>query len=229
MEGLYTNAVITNAGKTLRDAAVYSQTPFEFTRFAVGNGVYEESEKTKEAMELLTGLRSEKNTYAIGGITIVSPQKVKLEFLITNFDPETGQSIVPVSYTANEIGLFAKQEGSDEEILYSIAICQGAAGDAINTYNGNNPLQVQETYSEKVGNASVVSIDLTGGYATTSALLEEVDARQQADEALQDSIDELTTMIQDNHYVASILDENGNTIVDDDNNEIAGDWRYQIM
>lgn len=177
MEGSYTNAIITQAGKRLRNAALYDQIGFTFTRFKLGNGIYTDEESTIAALEVLTELKSEKNAYAISEIAKPSADRVKLTFLVTNYDPTTGQSIVPVTYNANEIGLYAKQDGSNEEVLYSICVCPGDKGDTIDTYNGYNPLQVIETYNEKVGNAEVVEIEVAGAYALAEDLQEHVDAK----------------------------------------------------
>ena len=165
MESGYTYAVITEQGKRLRNAALYEGAKITFTRFALGNGVYSDEEKTTAVMETLTGLRSEKNTYLINSSTKASPSRMRFQFLVTNFDPDTGESIVTENYTANEIGLFAKEGESSEEILYSIALCIDEAGDAINVYNGYNPLQIIETYTESVGNAENVTIEMASAYA----------------------------------------------------------------
>lgn len=47
-----------------------------------------------------------------------------------------------------------------------------------------------------------------------------------------DSIDEEFEKIKEllvaNHFYAPIADENGNRIVDENDNEITGDWRFKI-
>lgn len=181
MESTYGNAVITASGKRLRNAALYDDAHFTFTRFGLGNGHYEESEKTVSALESMTELKNPKNYYLVNGIDKTSADVVKLSFMVTNFDPDTGEGIVAATYTANEIGLFAKPEGSDDEVLYSICVCTGDAGDTISTYNGYNPLQVLETYNEKVGNSENVTIDVSGAYALAEDLETEAEERAETD------------------------------------------------
>ena len=165
----FNNAVITNAGaQVITRAQAGEETRIEFTHIAIGDGVYEESEKTMQFLQGQTALRSQKNIYALSDINIHSEHSVKVTALITNQNPATGETLIDEGYFINEMGLFAKiWEGeSCTEILYSIAITSGGHGDFMPPYNGYNPAQIVQDYFVTVSNSADITINTKGAVPT---------------------------------------------------------------
>ena len=82
----FNNAVVTDAGTELLIKAQFGEAAIEFTRIAVGDGIYMEEEKDTKILQQATGLKSMKNTFGISGITISSENSVKITALITNYN-----------------------------------------------------------------------------------------------------------------------------------------------
>lgn len=160
----FNNAVMTNAGARLLTRAQAGEIKIEFTRIAVGDGNYTAAEKTLEALQKQTALKSLKNSYTLSDIEVFSDYSVKVTALITNQDPVTGQTLVNAGYYINEIGLFAKvKDGADStEVLYSITTTTGDNGDFMPPYNGYNPAQITQDYFATVNNSAEVTIVSTG-------------------------------------------------------------------
>ena len=165
----YNNAVVTNIGQTMIAKQVTDESVITFTRFAVGDGTYTSLEKEISELELMDSLKSEKNDYPINSTILRPPNTAKLKFTITNYDPDTQQSIVEEDYYANEIGLFAKLDNGDEE-LFSICVCTDEHGDSINAFTGNNPIQIINTYSAVTSNTDQIEVDYDGAYALAEDL-----------------------------------------------------------
>ena len=89
----FNNAVMTNAGARLLTRAQAGEIKIEFTRIAVGNGNYTAAEKTLDALQKRTALKSLKNSYTLSDIDVFSDYSVKVTALITNQDPVTGQTL----------------------------------------------------------------------------------------------------------------------------------------
>ncbi len=165
----FNNAVITDAGaQVITKAQAGEGIRIEFTHIAVGDGVYEESEKTMPFLRGQTALRSQKNIYALSDINIHSEHSVKVTALITNQNPATGETLIDEGYFINEMGLFAKiWEGeSCTEILYSIAVTSGRHGDFMPPYNGYNPAQIIQDYFVAVSNSADITINTKGAVPT---------------------------------------------------------------
>ena len=165
----FNNAVITNAGaQVITRAQAGEEIRIEFTCIAVGDGIYEESEKTMSFLRGQTALRSQKNIYLLSDINIHSEHSIKVTALITNQNPATGETLIDEGYFINEMGLFAKiWEGeSCTEILYSIAITSGSHGDFMPPYNGYNPAQIIQDYFVTVSNSADITINTIGAVPT---------------------------------------------------------------
>lgn len=180
----FNRAVMTNAGAHLLTRAQAGETAIQFTRVVTGNGVYGQDEKDISALQELTELKSQKNSYPISKITIFSESSVKITSYITNQDPLTGEALVDIGYHINEMGLYAKEKDGDSstEVLYSVTTIAGDNGDFMPPYNGYNPAQIIQDYIVTVNNTADVTIQ-TGIGAV--ALAEDL-------EALQRSVTELT-------------------------------------
>ena len=68
----FNNAVMTNAGARLLTRAQAGEIKIEFTRIAVGNGNYTAAEKTLDALQKRTALKSLKNSYTLSDIDVFS-------------------------------------------------------------------------------------------------------------------------------------------------------------
>lgn len=164
MPQLFNNAVMTNKGANLLVRAQAGQIKLQFTRMAVGNGTYASSEKTIQALQKTTKLKSQKNAYALSAVNVYSDHSVKVTALITNYDSVKQSVLVSAGYYINEIGLFAKPQGAadSEEVLYSIAVVAGDNGDFMPPYNGYNPAQIVQDYYATVDNSTQVTIQTAG-------------------------------------------------------------------
>ena len=160
----FRNAVMTDDGAALLARAEAGQIRLQFIAIAVGDGVYTEPEKTLEALQARATLKSEKNRYSLSDISVYAERSVKVTALITNQDPATKEALVTEGYYINEIGLFAKAEGAEDEtaVLYSIAVTAGENGDYMPPYNGYNPAQITQDWIATVNNVATVTIQSTG-------------------------------------------------------------------
>lgn len=221
MSSIYNNAAVTAAGLAAIAKQTSDNSVITFTQFKIGNGVYTDEEKTVEALRARTDLKSQKNIYPIASKRIAEDNvTVVLKMMITNYDPDDpGESIVDEDYYVNEIGLFASLDGG-EEFLFSIAVCSGATGNALAAYDGTNPMQIVQEYNAKTDNSENVTVTISGAYA----LAVDVDDHENRVSILE----EIGLMAINNFFHAGIMDEEGNVIADDDNNEIQGDWKYKI-
>ncbi len=161
----FQNAVITNAGANLLTRAQAGEANIEFTRIAIGDGIYTETEKEVPSLQAQSALKSEKNSYPLSNIEIHNEHSVKVTALLTNQDPNTQETRVTVGYFINEMGLFAKvKDGdSDTEVLYSIAVTAGETGDFMPPYNGQYPAQIIQEYYATVNNSAEVIIQSNNG------------------------------------------------------------------
>ncbi|MFG6383494.1 MAG: phage tail protein [Lachnospiraceae bacterium] len=151
-------AILTEAGQQLLIKSQAGEANIEFTRLVIGNGLYAENEKEPAILQKMTELKSEKNSYALSGIFIHSQNSVKITALITNQDAVTKETLVTEGYFINEMGLYAKEKGKEEEeILYSIAVTSGENGDFLPIYNGF-PAEIYQEYYVIVSNSVEVSI-----------------------------------------------------------------------
>lgn len=159
----YNHAAITDTGMSLLNKAQAGQCAIQFTRMATGDGVYESTEKAASALQKRTGLKSEKNSYPLSSSDYIPAGGVKLTALITNQDPSTGETLVNEGYFINEIGLFAREKGEEEntEVLYSIATAV-EDGDYMPAYNGSNPVQIVQEYRTMVSRDVEVSVRYSG-------------------------------------------------------------------
>ena len=171
----FNRAIMTDAGSSLFMRAQAGELKIQFTKVAVGDGTYSEEERKIASQQIQTELKSQKNSYPLSKIEVVSDHSVKVTAIITNYDPLSEAPIVENGYYINEMGLFAKEYGSEDdetEILYSIAIVQSETGDFMPPYDGNNPAQIIQEYYATVSNSEDVTIE-TGKGAV--ALAEDVE------------------------------------------------------
>ncbi len=162
----FNNAVMTNGGAALLTKAQAGECKIEFTRMAIGDGTYDEDERTIAALQARTDLKDLKNSYAISGCSVYTEHSVKVTALLTNQDPTTLEPLVTEGYYINEVGLFAKEADGAEstEVLYSIAVTSGEQGDFMPPYNDYNPAQITQDFYVTVDNSAEVLVN-SGGAA----------------------------------------------------------------
>lgn len=165
MPQAFRSAVMTDAGAELLTKAQAGQVKIEFTRLAVGDGIYTQDEKSIDSLKIRTGLKSARYSYTFSDVDPFSKYSVKLTALITNQDPVTKETIVTEGFYINEMGLYAKPEGGSpsEEVLYSIVVTAAEGnGDFMPAYNGSNLAQISQDYFVTVSNSAEVTIDTKG-------------------------------------------------------------------
>lgn len=172
MPQLFEPAILTTSGAELLAAAQAGSVTIEFTKIAVGDGMFSDTENLRER----TSLKSEKNAYVISGKSIVGNSTVKLTAVLTNQDPVTLKSLVTNGYYINEIGLYARAAGGDE-LLYSIAKTAGEKGDYMPSLS-EGPTQVKQAYYVTVNDSLTVTVEDKNAETAT----EEVDGLMSAED-----------------------------------------------
>ena len=162
-------AVLTAAGFKLLNDAISGKSRLEFTRIALGDGAYTDEQKTPAALQTMTALRSEKQSYPITSKSAVSDKAVKLTALLTNWDQVTGEALVTEGFHQNEIGLFCKAIGDDaSEVLYSVAVADD--GTIMPAFNGKNPTQIRQSFVVSVDNTDNITVKISPGYIVDDKL-----------------------------------------------------------
>lgn len=157
----YRAAVMTEQGEQLISKALTEECKIEFTRVETGNGTYSEEEKKDTSLRKRTDLKSMKNSYMINDQELIEAENsIKLSMIISNIDPVTKESVVPEAYYLNEIGVYAKEHGTDNEVLFSIAVTAGDRGDLLPEYTeGQSPTEIRQTYKIAIGSTDKVYVN----------------------------------------------------------------------
>lgn len=188
----FENAVMTNAGIKLLNEAQNGECKIEFTRIAVGDGIY--SDKTGDTLAQLTELKNEKRSYTIASKEKVNDNAIILQTLISNYDEVEEVTLITEGFYINEIAVFARAVDSDNEIMYSLAVTAGETGDYMPAYNGFNPAQIIQSYLVSVNNASDVKIVVRN---EAYALQEDVNKMQENVDVVKNGIDEIFAWLQE--------------------------------
>lgn len=191
----FNKAIMTDAGSRLFMKAQAGEARIQFTKVAIGDGSYSEDERKISSQQIQTALKSQKNSYPLSKIEVVSDHSVKVTALITNYDPGSEAAIVENGYYINEMGLFAKEygsEGNETEILYSIAIVQSETGDFMPPYDGNNPAQIIQEYYATVSNSEDVTIEMGKGAVALAEDVEKLTAMDFDDSGEVEGIESFT-------------------------------------
>lgn len=183
MAAIYNDAVVTVRGVDLINAAIAQEKPIVFTKVATGDGHW----NSYIDLTTATSLINEKNSYTIVS-KVANGNQYKLKALISNYNPDTGESVIPASYNINEVGIFAKLGLDGTEILYAIITAE-TTGDIINAYDGTNPVQIVFSYVTTISTDANVILKLTGAYA----LAEDLESTQESLSQAQSEIDTLST------------------------------------
>ena len=161
------------------------------------------------------------------GAEKVNEFTVKVTALLSNMDPISHKALVTESYHINEMGLYAKIAGDDEDVLYSVTVVSGAIGDLMPPYNGDNPAQIIQGWAATISNTAEVSVELPAGAVALVTDLQatnrEVHKNRQLIEMNATNIlalDVAVTMLQgavvagttENIYVETFLDDSDITV-----------------
>ena len=169
----FRHAVMTKEGIRLLNNAQSGECIMEFTRIAVGDGQYSESEKNRAELEKMNALKHEKAYYDILSKKKQNDNAIILTTNISNYDVEEGKALITEGFYINEIAVFAREKDSENEIMYSIAVVDGENGDYMPPYNGYNPAQIIQSYLVSVNNAEEAKIVVQPGvYALQQDLID---------------------------------------------------------
>ena len=230
MPAQFNAAVITDAGRSLIAASAGSQKAIEFTAMKTGNGVYTQAEAATAQLEQATALKSLKQSFSIFSIRKLSDYVALVKSVLSNEDLDT-------AYNWDEVGIYARLEGSSATpILFSIAVIPEDGGTQIPAYSSTTVLNVLQSFYLEVSNAYSVTIEVNHD---TCELLEDAGLNNDLETteratlvAAINEVNKLSTdmawMINNNCYYATLTDEGGNRIVDENGNAILCDWSYQI-
>lgn len=158
----YKRTVMTIEGERLVSKIMNGNGKIEFVKIVTGNGTYSEQEKEENALREQTELKSQKNIYKINNQEIIESEaetSIRLSAIFSNTDPETGQSVVSEDYYMNEIGVYAREYGTTQEILFSISVTAGDRGDMMLAYvEGQSPIEIHQKYKIAIGSADKVYV-----------------------------------------------------------------------
>ena len=164
----YGQAVITDKGEELLAKSSAGQCLIEYVCMVVGNGMYTAEEKRHTELKRRTGLKGEKNRYSFSAATLES-NAVRLTALLTNQDPVTAEGLVTEGYYINEVGIYAKEKGTDNStaILYSICLTSSdtGMGDYMPAYTGHNRAEITQDYIIHIGDNTNISVNMVGAVA----------------------------------------------------------------
>lgn len=168
----FSNAVITNSGLELINRSQLGECIIEFTRIAVGDGTYTKAEKNRETLAKMTELKNERKSYSIYAKEKVDENAIMLKTVISNYDSTEERPLITKGFYLNEIAVFAREEGTEDEVLYSVAVVTSTTGDFMPAYNGYNPAQIIQNYIVQVSNANNTQIVVENGiYATVDQVI----------------------------------------------------------
>lgn len=150
----FENAVLTDEGANLIAASMAEGFTIEFVKMVIGNGEYEDTEKSKEALRERTSLKALKQEFGFSSVLATRQRAVVLKAVIRNDNLSEG-------YRMTEIGIIAKKQGDTgtDGILYSVAVAAEADYLPDNAY----PISYTQEYYTRVSNAEMVAINIEMG------------------------------------------------------------------
>jgi hypothetical protein len=165
MAQLFNNAVLTDGGAAMVARAQAEGLAITFSSVACGNGTY--TDKSVNALKVLTALKSQKQSFPISGKSRQGANAVKLSAVLTNID-------LSVGYYMNEIGVMA-HIGSDADTLFSIAVTAGDQGDFFPPYNGSSPAEIMQSFVVTFANETTVNITMASDIYALKAEVGDLD------------------------------------------------------
>ena len=150
----YNQAVLTDLGASLLAESVTEGAKIEFVKLQTGSGIYTDEEK--QTLQQRTALKELKQEFGFSSAAFAENNTLRLKAVINNDDLQEG-------YHITELGIIAKKEGDESEILYSIAIAE----EAEYLPSKESPVEIVQDYYTKISNAESVEINVQqGAYAT---------------------------------------------------------------
>ena len=161
----FQKSVMTENGLTLLTKAFSGEITLEFVKMVYGSGIYTTAEKAPEQLKKNIALKEQKQERFFSSKEFVDADTVSLKTLLSNEDVSEG-------YYINEIGIYAKAQGTanDTAVLYSIAVAEIA--DYLPAFNGNNPAQIIQEYYVSVNDTSHITITMEPGVVALAEDLE---------------------------------------------------------
>lgn len=208
---VYNDAVLTDAGRRLVYDAIAAEKSIMFTRIAIGNGSYTVAEKSPERLVTRTALKAAVQDYEISYMRRASDTNIRLGTIITNYDPDTHDPLIANDTYLNEIGIMAKGEDDETDVLYGIAVCRDERGDLIPGYNGTNPIEIIQDFSAYINSNAEVTLEYPETAYARATDLADTQAELEDTEDLLDSARE-------------IMEGNLAPAYDDQTSYVAGDW-----
>ena len=165
----YNKTILTNAGLDLAARASSGKTKFTITRAATSTEKL--ADKSISELQKLTALPSLMQYGEINNVADSAQDKsivIGTELVFNNKDLTTG-------YNVNTIGLFAKEEGTNKEILY--AITTAVEPETMPDYKDKVLFKFNMTMFVVVGQTDNVSVNVTDNGVVTQQQLSDVIAK----------------------------------------------------
>ena len=173
----FEQAVLTSKGEELLAKVTAGQGQIEYVCMSIGSGVYSAAEKEQEALKERVGLKAEKNRYTFSTVCVEN-KAVRLTALLTNQDPLTSEGLVEEGYYINEVGIFAKEPGTDNSaaVLYSICVTAGdmGVGDYMPAFDGHNRSEITQDYILSVDDSLIINVNRLGAVALAKDLTDHI-------------------------------------------------------
>jgi len=150
-------STITDIGRVLLARLELGEISLEFTKVAVGSGIYMPTESISAA----TALKSPKNTYLLSA-TEETRDGILITSVISNVDG-AGHSVVDEDYRMNELGIFVEVDGV--EYLYMLGVANNDSGNILPAFTGNNAIDYVEKFALTFTNTAQVTVQMSGAYA----------------------------------------------------------------
>ena len=191
MPAQFNLAVTTDLGRALIASSAGTQTAIEFTSMATGKGVYTAAQADPGVLVAATALKDQVQSFPISEIRTIDEYTAVVRAVLCNDD-------LASSYKWNEVGVFARLEGSgDTPILYAIAVIEDDGGEVIPAYSSTTALSIVQSFHLQVSGASSVTIEVTH---SACELLEDAglnaDLETEAKDTLVNAINEVNSIVK---------------------------------
>ena len=195
--------LVTNKGRELLNKCQAEGVAMEFTALKSGSGIYDKFDDLKDRTEL----KEYKQTFD--------------DFYVSREGEETiirstlSNETVNENYKVREIGIWAKEKGTDNEILYAISVTlDDEMADLMFTKKGNYSTALEYNHYFKISESVNVYINADSG-----GLLQRMYEKfQQIEESLSDEIRKFANYVREFHYyIDERVSQHINSLVTDEN------------
>ena len=158
----FNKAVSTNVGLQLIASALANNKQIQFTKVSTSSNIY-----PSEQIPNLTSLANVKQTSEISNTEIRNDTQINLQAIVQNESITEG-------YEVNSIGIYAKETGTTNEILYAVAsVSESGKGAYIPAYNNITVAGIELNINIAVTDKSVVSLEISPTAVVTESHLQE--------------------------------------------------------